>query len=77
MIQKIQTDLSVAFSPSQRKLKPYILKDLKNFGDKIDFDEITFRWPTAEDLTKLGLREPLKLKKIRTKGVQGDDLTAI
>ena len=27
-----------------------------------------FRWPTEEDIAELNLKEPLRLKAIRTKG---------
>ena len=42
---------------------------MTNFGDKLSENDVSFRWPTAVDLTNLGLSEPLKLKEIRTKGV--------
>ena len=66
-----------AAQPSQKLLKIETLKDLNNFGNPLAAADINFRWPTKEDLTRLNINEPLILKEVRTKGVQGDDLTAI
>ena len=54
-----------------------ILLDLGNFGHKVAKGEFNFRWPTVEDIKKMGLTEPLKLKTIRTRGAQKDSLSAI
>ena len=53
------------------------LKDIPNFGTSIHANQYNFRWPTTEDLEKLELDEPLKLKEIRTKGPQNNYMTAI
>ena len=38
---------------------------MKHFGDQ-NFEDFNFRWPTEEDIERLDLVEPLKLKEIRT-----------
>ena len=38
---------------------------------------MNFRWPTQDDLKKLNLAAPLKLKEVRTNGVNKNALTAI
>ena len=53
------------------------LKDLLNFGDPLTEHEANFRWPTRDKLKKLNLNGPLKLEEIRTKGVNGNFMTAI
>lgn len=54
-----------------------VLKDLPCFGDELKDDERNFRWPTKEDIEKLGWTEPPTLKAIRTKGYPKNCLTAM
>ena len=53
------------------------LMDLENFGHPLKAGEEKFRWPTKEDLRKLDLNSPPKLREIHTMGVKKQQMTAI
>ena len=79
-LQQFSSDFSEFFNPPSYSLKTESLRDLHHFGKQaLDSAnaEVTFRWPTSEDLKQLELNEPLKLQAIRTKGALDNPLSAI
>ena len=57
-MKKLTLEMQTILNPT---IYPEVLKDLEAYG--VDYrKEDTFRWPSVEDLLKMDLKEPLKLK---------------